>query len=852
MRNKDSESSGATRGTTARVYGAGHKLIGKDYQTADLYAKVTGQAKYAEDYHADGMLFCKLLISPLPHARVKNLDLRAALAIPGVRAILTADELPPPADTLTDNGTVIRANPKSEKALTMEPLYQGEPILAVAAVDELTAAEAIEKIRIDFEPLPFAIDPLDTLRPGGPNPRTDGNIWVQTPAPLAVAGAPPPAPPPPTVGELKWTEADFAEAKEGRLPMGKTPGDWSYGDLEAGFRGAALILDETFVTPDTSHQTLETRSAMAYWQNGKVHVYTGTQSTAQTVPAIARWLNIDVSKVVLVSEYTGGGFGSKITGGVSLVIPALLSKNANAPVMMRITREEETFIGRARPSLLGRMKVGFSKDGRIVALDMFVISNNGPYDANGDVPSSGRIVSLLYQPQAMRWRGATILTNTPPRSAQSSPGGLQGIVIMEPIIAKAARKLGVDQVAIRRINCPEGKAQFGPAIQGKRAYATSAFLKEALDRGAEQFNWSERVARTPKRIGSKVRGVGVSLSCYVGGTVGFDGILIIKPDGRVTFQSGIGNLGTEAVIDVHRVGAEILGVPWEKCDVVWGDSSKFLPFTCVSGGSQTTHAMTRAAYATAMDARKKLQEIAAKKLGGKPENYDVANARVFRKGSGAGMTLAQAAQYAIQLGGIYDGHDVAPDVNKLTKASVAALAGQGLVAAAKDTYPRDGNTFSYVASFAEVELDVETGKYFIVDFLAYADVGSVLHPRALGGQVLGRSVLGMGHAIGQKWVYDPHYGAMLSKRFYQNKPPTILDVPVDMQWGALDIPDPETPVGARGVGEPPVGGGCASILNALSDALGDEIFRRAPVNADTILTSLEAGHPTQPPLTAHI
>jgi xanthine dehydrogenase molybdenum-binding subunit len=850
--NGDSKSSGATPGTTARVYGAGHKLIGKDYQTADLYAKVTGQAKYAEDYHADGMLFCKLLLSPLPHARVKHLDLRAALAMPGVKAILTADELPPPADSLTDNGTVIRANPKSELALSMEPLYQGEPILAVAAVDELTAAEAIEKIRIDFEPLPFVIDPLDTLRPGGPNPRTDGNIWVPSPTPAAAPGSPPPSPPPPTIGVLKWTAADFAAAKEGQLPTGKTPGEWSYGDVEAGFRNAALVLDETFVTPDTSHQTLETRSAMAYWQNGKVHVFTGTQSTAQTVPAIARWLNIDASKVVFVSEYTGGGFGSKITGGVSLVIPALLSKKANAPVMMRITREEETFIGRARPSLLGRMKVGFSKEGRIIALDMFVISNNGPYDANGDVPSSGRIVSLLYQPQAMRWRGATILTNTPPRSAQSSPGGLQGIIIMEPIIAKAARKLGVDQVAIRRINCPEGKAPFGPEAQGKRPYATSAFLKDALDRGAEQFKWSERVARTPKRIGSKVRGVGVSLSCYVGGTTGFDGILIVKPDGRVTFQSGIGNLGTEAVIDVHRVGAEILGVPWEKCDVVWGDSSKFLPFTCVSGGSQTTHAMTRAAYATAMDARKKLQEIAAKKFGGKPESYEVANERVFRKGGSAGMTLAQAAQQAIQLGGIYDGHEAPPDVNKLTKASVAALAGQGLVAAAKDNYPRDGQTFSYVASFAEVEVDVETGKYFIVDFLAYADVGSVLHPRALGGQVLGRSILGIGHALGQKWVYDPHYGAMLSRRFYHTKPPTILDVPVDMQWGALDIPDPETPVGARGVGEPPVGGGCASILNALSDALGDEIFRRAPVNADTILTSLEAGRPMQLPLMAHI
>ena len=830
------------KSTTPR-YGAQYKLIGKNYVTADLYAKVTGKAKYAEDFRAEGMLFCKLLLSPLPHARVKRIDAREALAMPGVKAILTADDLPAPADSLTDNGTVIKASKWGERGLTMEPLYQGEPILAVAAVDELTAAEAIEKIHIDFEPLPFVVDPLETLRPGGSNPRTDGNVWVQ-PGPQGPAQ--------PQVAELKWTEADFGEYKDGRLPMGKAPDEWSYGDLEAGFKNAALVLDETFVTPDTSHQTLETRTAMAYWQNGKVYVHTGTQSTAQTLPVLARWLNIDPSKVVFISEYTGGGFGSKVTGGVTMIIPALLAKKANAPVMMRISREEETFIGRARPGFQGRMRVGFSSEGRITALDMFVISDNGPYDAQGDAPTSGRMVSLLYQPQAMRWRGVTVMTNTPPRSAQSAPGGLQGIVIIEPIIAKAARKLGVDQVAIRRSNCPEGKAPFGPPVQGKLQHATSAFVKEALDRGAEQFKWQERVARKPKQIGSKVRGVGVSLSVYVGGTIGFDGLLVIKPDGRVAFQSGIGNLGTESVIDVHRVGAEILGVPWERCDVVWGDTSKNLPFTCVSGGSQTTHAMTRAAHAVAMAARKRLQEIAAKSLGGKPEDYEVANERIFRKGGGAGMTLAQAAQRAIQLGGIYDGHEAPEDVNEFTKASVAALAGQGLVVAARDNYPRDGVTHSYVASFAEVEVDVETGRYQIVDFLAYADVGTVIHPRSLGGQILGRSTLGIGHAIGQKWVFDPHYGIMVSTRFYQNKPPTILDVPVNMQWGALDIPDPETPVGARGIGEPPVGGGCASILNALSDALGDEIFRRAPVNLDTILMSLEAGQPMQPPLMAFI
>jgi CO/xanthine dehydrogenase Mo-binding subunit len=157
-----------------------------------------------------------------------------------------------------------------------------------------------------------------------------------------------------------------------------------------------------------------------------------------------------------------------------------------------------------------------------------------------------------------------------------------------------------------------------------------------------------------------------------------------------------------------------------------------------------------------------------------------------------------------------------------------------------------------VASFAEVEVDVETGKYNLTDFLAYGDVGTVLHPRSLGGQMLGRSTLGIAHAIGQKWVIDPEYGMTVAKRFYQNKPPTILDVPVDMQWNALNIPDPETPVGARGVGEPPVGGGCAAVLNALSDALGDEIFQRAPVNADTILASFEAGRPMQHPLMGSI
>ena len=827
---------------------ANKKLVGQNYSTPDLRAKVTGRARYAEDFKAEGMLHARLLLSPYAHARVRSIDTRAALAMPGVKAILTGDEVPGPKDQVNDAGQTIRANPRSEKALTNEPLYQGEPVLAVAAVDELTAAEAIEKIKIQWEPLPFSVDPVASMLAGAMNPRVEGNVWIR---PTPVPGQPP-APPEPA--DVKWTEEEAAEYRAGRLPITKwTDPEWSFGDVEDGFKKAALVLDETFVTPNTSHQCLESRTSMAYWQNGKVYIHLSTQSTIQTVMSVVRWLELDPEHVVLISEYCGGGYGAKGTGTVTDIIPALLAKKTGTPVQMRISREEEHSIGGSRPALHGRMKVGFTKEGRITAIDMFTVVEGGPYGPGGDGNSAAGYASLLFQPETMRFRGITAITNTPPRRAQSQPGGMQGIVLMEPVVAKAARQLGIDQVQIRKLNAPEGKAKFGPAnAQGNRGYTTSCFLKEALDKGAQLFKWDERVARNGQRVGSKVRGSGVAVSSYSGGSIGFDGLFVIRPDGYLHVQTGIGNLGTESFSDCQRVAAEMVGVPWEKTVITWGDTSKNLPWSCVSGGSQTIHAMTRAAHATATDAIKKLQQIAARDLGGRPEDYVVADERVSRKGGGAGMTLARAAQRAIELGGMYDGHELPKDINAFTARSATALAGQGLMGVARDSYPRDGNTRSFVAAFAEVEVDVETGMYQLVDYLCVADVGTVIHPAAVGGQILGRSILGIGHTIGQKWVYDQKYGGALARRFYNNKPPTILDLPINMQWATVDLPDPETPVGARGIGEPPVAAGCASVLNAISAALGDEVFRRAPVNADGILASLEAGRPMMQPLTANV
>src|SRR6266850_1210883 len=869
---------------------ADNKLIGRNYTTPDLVAKVTGKAKYAEDYRVEGMLFAKLLVSPMPHARVKRLDTSAALAMPGVKAILTADDMPGAATGAT-LGENVQATAQAERGLTNEPLYYGEPVLAVAAIDELTASEAIEKIDIEFELLPFVVDPIETLRPGSPNARTQGNVWMRPTAPPPAAppargaageqrgaaagaaagaagagqanaapgarggrGAAPAGPPPPQIAAWKWTDDDFAQAGPGQMPIGKATDEWAFGNIEEGFKKADLVLDETFMTQSTGHQPLETRTAMAYWQNGKLFLHGSTQSTVQTVASVARWTGITPDKVVIISEYTGGGFGSKIPGAISMAIPALLSKKANAPVMMRITREDEHFIGRARPGILARVKIGFRKDGRITALDMYTVMDNGPYDGQGDARSAGTTVSLAYQPETMRWRGLTVLTNTPPKTSQRAPGGMQGIGIMEPILSKAAKKLGVDQVELRKINAPSGHAPFGPALPtGKQAYVTSAFVREALDKGRDLFKWEEKKAlyTAGNKRGHTARGIGVAVSPYAGGSIGFDGLFIIKPDGRIQFQSGIGNLGTHSLFDVHRVAAEMLDVPWEQCDVVFGNTTKNLPWTCVSAGSQTAHAMTRAGHAAATDAIKKLQEIAAKTRGGNPESYKVAGGKV--SGPGGSMTFAQAAQKAIELGGKYDGHEVPEDINNFTKTSAKNLVGQGLMAVAKDAYPRDGQSQSFVVGFAEVEVDTETGVVTVLDYAAIGDVGTILNPRGLKGQLFGGSMLGLGHAQTQRWAYDQQYGVALARRFYQNKPPTILDAPRHFTGDAVNLPDPETPTGIRGVGEPPVGAAYGAIMNAIADAVGDEIFRRSPVSADIILNALEnSGNRTHEALTAHI
>jgi len=794
-----------------------YKLLGKNFTPPDVRAKVTGKAKYAEDFRVPGMVFCKLLLSPMPHARVTSIDTSDALAMDGVLGVLTAEDVP-------------AGQGAGEVILTNNPHYIGEPILAIAAVDETTAADAIERVRVEFEPLPFVIDPLDSLYPGGPDAREGGNV-----ANARVA-----------LQSIKWSARDFASVEEGQLPMtGEPQTEWEYGDLDLAFADAAVVYDETFVTASNSHHSMEPRSAMSYWENGKCFVYGSSQSQSFVVPGLAGLIGIEVKDLVYIAEFCGGGFGSKGAAYAVMAVPAHLSKKIGRPVMMRITRAEEYYMGSNRAGFQGRAKIGFAEDGRITAVDMYVVQSNGPNTGFWDYTEAGAAVSICYQPDAMRYRGIPVLTNTPPGGPQRGPGENQIACAFEPFLDKAAKELGIDRLEIRKINAPDNDAIFN----GEQSPVTSAYQKEALEIGAEKFGWDEKIRLSGQRNGSKVIGIGIGQAYHSAGAAGFDGLVRITPDGILHIHSGIGNLGTYSYAGTSRIAAEALGYDWENCVIERGDTRKHLPWNFGQFGSNTSFTMARCYHAAAMDAKQKLLEIAAAEFGGEASDYDIADEVVFAtQDSSKKMTYAEAAQKAIEMGGKYDGHETPEDINPMTTAAVGGIAGSGLIGVAKDNYDIDAVPPALAAGFMMIELDTETGMFEILDYTGSIDCGTVIHPQSLATQIKGGAVMGIGLATKERIVYDPQNGVAANVGFYQAKPPSYLDVPATMEWAAVNIADPQSPLGTRGMGEPVMGSAASALVSAISDAMGGHYFNRTPIVTDMIVNALAGQEQSHKPL----
>ncbi len=800
-----------------------YKLLGKNFVPPDIQAKVTGQAKYAADFQVDGMVYAKLLLSPIPHGRVRTLDATAALAMDGVLGMITAADVP--RDT----------NALAEPILTNEPLHVGAPIAAIAAETEALASAAIERVELDLEPLDFQIDPLAALHPQAPSARLDGNT---------VRGGFFDA----ESVQVKWPLDAFDGLVDGQLPTGPVTREWSYGDIVAGFESAAVTIEENFVVGSNSHHSMEPRSALAYWQNGKCFVYGSTQSQSWIMNGLAALIGIPVADLVYIAEFCGGGFGSKGSAYPVMSIPAHLSRKVGRPVMLNISREEEYYLGRARSGFQGSIKLGFAKTGRITAADVFLIKDSGPHAGFPDIEGAGLAVSLVYQPQNMRLRGISPNTNTAPRSAQRGPGQNQMAVTIEPLLDQAARKLGLDPLAIRLINAADEHARVGE----RREPVTSAYQREALMRGAEQFDFANRAKSNGARNGSKVRAVAMGQAFHPAGFNGFDGLVRITPDGLLHIHSGVGNLGTYSYAATSRVAAEVLKCDWDRCVIERGDSRKGLPFNIGQFASNTSFTMSRTNYVAAMDALEKLRTIAAGDFGGLPADYEVDGLRVFRSDDpGVGMSYGRAAERAIQLGGNFSDGDTAQDINPITRDALRSIAGTGLIGVSRDNLPKDGLVPTFAVGFVDIELDLETGKFELLDYLGVTDCGTVLHPQSLANQIKGGAVMGIGMATLEHMVYDPQNGLPANVGLHEAKPPTYLDVPSVMRADAVNLPDPQNPVGVKGVGEPLLGCAGAALLCAISEALDGHLFNRTPVHPDMILNAALGRRQSHGPLAVH-
>ena len=796
--------------------------IGKDFTPPCVEGKVTGAARYAEDFRKEGMVFARLLTSPLPSGRILRIDTSEALAMDGVLDIITADDLGEPEPP---------ANPMLAKDYIS---YVGQPILAVAAISEAVAEAALEKIVIDFERREFVTDPLESLVEGGPNAYPQGNTLVQTEQAAAgttQAGS--------AVDAIKWTNDQVTQFRSGNEPAGaRFSAEWEYGDLEAEFAQCTTIVEEPFVTIGYPHHSLESRTGMAYWENGKCYFHGSLQSHSIAHAPLAGMLGVSPENVCLINENTGGGFGSKIFPYPIMGVVGLFARKLNRPLQLRITREEEFYIGSARSGMQGWMKVGVKPDGKVGAVDVIIVNDAGA-GGGGSGSGSARHVSIAYQPAAMRFRGIAIYTNTTPRGAQRGPGENEMSAAIAPIMDKAAREAGIDRAEFRRINAPDNDGRIG----ADRTELTSAFMPQAIDMGVDMFNWHERLAK-PRRNGNKVRGLGVGIGYHSAGSTGFDGLVRIGTDGRIYLHTGVGNLGTYSYATITRAAAEVLQCDWDNCEIVHGNSDHHLPHSIYQGGSVTIFTESRSSWVAATDAVNKMKELAAAELGGTAEDYDIGGERVFRSDDpDTGISYAQAAQLAVEMGGRYSGQEFPDNLNDTTKRSVTALQGSGLIGVAKDELPQSGLIPGLAVGFMEIEVDLDTGKYEILDYTSVADCGTIMHPQGFSQAMNGGGVWGIGLSGYERHVYDHQNGLPANVGLYQSKPPTYLDVPSTMVNAAVDLPDPQNPVGSRGVGEPSQGCAAAALTSAISDALDGHQFNRAPVTPDMIVNYVaQNGH----------
>lgn len=755
-------------------------IVGKSVCRVDALSKVTGEAKYADDIVLPGMLCGKILRSIYPHARILSINTEKAQKLTGVRAVVTAKDVPDRTHgtSIRDQGILARKKVR----------YVCEPVVAVAAVDEHSAQEALELIDIEYEELPGVFDPIEAMKPD---------------APLIHE-------------ELSSYKIFFEQTEKSMTGNINYHGIINHGDINQGFRESEIIFDDVFTTPKVHQCYLEPHTAVASFDNsGRVTVWTTTQRPHINQVNIAALLGLPMTKIRVIACHVGGAFGAKNRTLVEPICVALAQKSKR-PVKLSFSREEEFTSATTRHSSRIRMKTGVKRDGTLVARQVELIYDCGAYAPTSNVIWLGMITAPgPYRIPHVKVEGFSVYTNKTIASAFRGFGGPQAAFAYESQMDIIANELKIDPVEIRLKNCFR---------QGDSLAIGQKLISVNVDKTI-----LEATGRFKQLGGRKGRYAGVGIASVIFSCGGFPSSCLVRlnQDGTVIVNSGGVDLGQGLKTILSQIVAEELGVCLEDIEVVLGDTDS-TPFDIGLFNDRGTYTIGLAAMEAANDLKKQILNMAGQYLEENHENLEVKQGEISVKGNPERcVRLSELAGGLVERGQkrgpLIGKASVYPDTPTVDINKVKGSPGR--------TYP----TFTFATNVVEVEVDPETGHVTVLKAIGAHDCGTVMNPMALEGQIMGGMAIGLGYGLLEEIQIEK--GIVLNPNFLEYKLPLATDIP-EMEVFAVESYDEGGPFGAKGVGNSSVLGMAPAIANAIYNAVGIRV-KELPITEGKILSALK-------------
>jgi len=746
--------------------GANYKVIGTRPIRHDGIDKVVGRAVYGGDVRLPGMLYGQVLRSPHAHARIRRIDTSKAAAVPGVRAVVTANDLPAVEDKRMDLGEgVVRLKYLRDNVLASDKaVYKGQPVAGVAAVDLHIAEEALALIVVEYEVLPPVVEVRQAMKEGAP-------LLHET---LTTK----------ELGEDTKNKSNVASHLRHVL-----------GDLAAGFARAAVVVEREFNTATVHQGYIEPHNATAMWSlDGQLTIWTSTQGAFAARDQVASVLDHPVSKIKVVPQEIGGGFGGKITVYLEPVA-ALLSRKSGHPVKLIMTRPDVFQSTGPTPGSYVRVKMGVDQSGKLVAAEAYMAFEAGGFPG-AEIGAGAMCVFSCYDVPNAQVDVYDVVVNKPKSAPYRAPCAPQAAFAVEAVVDELAEKLGQDPIDFRLKNA---------AKEGTRRVDGVVFPRigcvETLQALKDHPNY--KIPLGPNQ------GRGVAIGYWF--NIGFKSSVSasVNEDGTVNLVEGSTDIGGSRA-SIAMQFAEVLGLAAEDINPAVVDTNS-IGYTDVTGGSRVTYATGWAAYEAAQDVKAQMILRAAKLWEVPADQVEFSEGSFIHKGSDKKLSFKELAAKLDDTGG--------------------PVVGKGNVK------PNSGVGGSFAANIVDVELDPETGKVQVLRFTVAQDAGKAIHPSYVEGQMQGGSVQGIGWALNEEYYYTTQ-GEMANGSYLDYRIPTSLDLPM-IDTVIVEVPNPGHPFGVRGVGEAPIVPPMAAIANAIYGATGARL-NELPMRPDRVVAALQA------------